>query len=143
MTRWKIVGASRSSAAPVELSIDAPTLAEAEQQASEMGVLISTIKAERAAEMAVIAKPVYIPAKPEPEQPSFPQAPSVQTIERTSKKYKANMAWGCSGFLICFLIGLIVTLNKQPELGAWLWIASFLCLVWFIAAKVSAWWDHG
>lgn len=143
MTRWKIVGASRTSAAPVELSIDAPTLAEAEQQASEMGVLIATITAERALVETGAAKPVYIAPTAQPETSTVQQAPGVQTIQQTSKEAKGHMLGGCLLFIASSVVACGAISAKDKDVSGLMIFLAMVGLVWWGIARAWAWWHHG
>ena len=61
-----------------------------------------------------------------------------QEIEQTSKKYKAHMVMGV--LLICIGIIMIVGSAEVTPAGP---ATTFIGLIWLLAAKVAAWWNHG
>lgn len=61
--------------------------------------------------------------------------PAVQTIERTSKVWKGQML--LSAGLVG--IGVVGCVSGEPMFG----ILTMVGLVWFVVARVMAWWHHG
>ena len=70
------------------------------------------------------------------------------TVEKTKKRYKAQML--LSGLLFCVGVALVVVgfdpsgPKDKPSAttmaGVYTAVAGF---VWYAAAKMSAWWNHG
>jgi len=71
----------------------------------------------------------------------------VQTIERTSKRWKWHQLWGAvmaiNGFV--FLIGATAVgdTDTAVSLAGWSTLALVLGLAWFLVARIQAWWHHG
>ena len=104
----------------------------------------------------VLAHPVYsspaVPPQPQPtvvyyQQVVAPPPPRVQLIEKTSKYWKAQMVW--SVLLMFAGMGGCALSSAMPDAEtaravAWICMAAFLGgLVWYVIARVGAWWDHG
>lgn len=65
--------------------------------------------------------------------------PEVQTIEKTSKRYKRQMlAAGILMTVSCFSVP-----GAESSIRTWAMVAFIVGLVWFVVARMAAWWDHG
>jgi hypothetical protein len=91
----------------------------------------------------------YQPAPQFYQQPQFSPPPQfypnkVQTIEKTGKKYKAQML--LSIFLIInaiLLWGLTGGRIDRTDIKPYCTLAVFVGGLWFIFAKIATWWHHG
>lgn len=103
--------------------------------------------------LAEIAKAVEVRRRTRGTRPSqtvvnvhYPDLPRVQTIERTSKRWKAQQAIS----LIVMLMGVAVFLVSAkshpdqidfPKVGSV--IAVVFGLIWFMFVGIAIWWNHG
>jgi hypothetical protein len=71
--------------------------------------------------------------------------PHVQTIEKTGKVWKAHMA--LSALLALVGVGIVIVGNvpdvDNPFIKLFGGLAIAIGLVWYIFARVGAWWHHG
>lgn len=68
-----------------------------------------------------------------------PHGKHVQTIERTSKSYKTQ-------YLLSWTIGIACIIGALASGGTaetWFILGWVLCIFWYIAARIGAWWDNG
>jgi hypothetical protein len=131
---------------------------QADALARMTGAEEDTVEAEQVVQQ-VVAQPVYsmTPAAPAPlvppptvvnyQQVVAPPPPRVQLIEKTSKYWKAQMVW--SVLLMLAGMGGCAFSSAMPDAEtarpvAWICVAAFVGgLVWYVIARVGAWWDHG
>lgn len=67
----------------------------------------------------------------------------IQTIERTSKRYKAQLLWGWF-FEIVGIILMIVGGFKNIMGIFWFGVSIFcIALLWLIVVRFQIWWHHG
>lgn len=122
MATYQIDGASRTTGAPVSVTLRAETVADAERQAVEMGVLIGRIRVEADA--------------PDPAAHTRdPQGEPMQ-IEQTSKRIKSLMACGVG----MMLIGLCIAAVVHAAVG---FSVAALGAAIYLRARATAWWRHG
>lgn len=71
---------------------------------------------------------------------------SAQTVEDTSKKFKAHQLLGAASATIgtvgtCSMAG--DGSNQISTLGIVFVVMALLGMVWFIGSRIGAWWHHG
>jgi uncharacterized membrane protein YvbJ len=74
--------------------------------------------------------------------PAAPQ--TVQVIERTSKRYKAQVLWGL-GLLVlgCIISVSSLTHGSSEAATCFGGFCAVGGLIWMIGAKIAGWWHHG
>lgn len=76
-------------------------------------------------------------------QINTPPPPPVQTIEKTSKTWKAQQVY--SALLACFGVLLAVggSAAKESSTAGWGFFLMFAGIIWYAVVRVSIWWHHG
>lgn len=69
------------------------------------------------------------------------EATSVQTIEKTSKKYKLYLVLSIIGILFSGFGCVIKISSKDADTGYWP-LSLFVFLIWFLITKALIWWNH-
>lgn len=69
--------------------------------------------------------------------------PRVQTVEQTGKRWKAQQLLAV--LLVCISVVVIIAGGASTSVGAE--VAGSLMLaagaIWFVVARIGAWWHHG
>jgi len=117
-------------------------------------IKFDAIKCKHCGEM--LNQPKQAPVMPPPsfstpvqaQPPTFPMAasapppPKVQTIELTSKKYKAQ---GCLAAILLMIAVILLVAGASTESGGLMAFSGFLIfvsLVWSIVVRILVWWHH-
>lgn len=68
---------------------------------------------------------------------------AVFTTQATAKKHKEQQMFG--GALLCLGVVLAIAGMQDSESGYALWGAGLMLLglIWYLVARVRAWWGHG
>lgn len=165
--KWEASGADRATGEERRLVIEADDEASARRRANRAGVMVADVRpldpddsvagspVVRTGPLQVIARPVTMPTPP-PTQYAMPvhyapaamyvaqpAPPGVQTIQKTAKIWKAQMALGVL-LMIAGVVMLMVGFQGGPVISAMLGtLAVMVGFVWYLFARVMAWWHHG
>jgi rRNA maturation protein Nop10 len=106
------------------------------------------LKAEReAVENAVRPRVTQAPLYLSQSQPLRIRSDGVTTGERTGKKWKAIMLWGCFLTLVGPLLGMMcaaITVDDDSELATVMLLLPFLFgVAVHLYGRLGAWWYHG
>lgn len=128
--KWRVLGAHRDDGKDVEIVVECPTPSGAEERARQLGLYVSSI-------VPVIAAAPASTAVSNNDHGVRVKAGRPVMVEMTSKAHKRQMLIGMiifgSGVVLCFtIIGI--------PLGA---PAMVVGIVYFVIARICAWWDHG
>jgi len=121
--KFLVVGANKEKGEDVTIELDAPTPSAAEEMAHRLNLLIERIDSVN-------------PTAPPTPHPSPQPRPAVQTIEKTSKKWKLMMLAGAG----LVLIGIPAFFSTQNTFSG---LIVFAGLILYIYARLAAWWHHG
>lgn len=164
--QYSVYCCSRSTGEDATLTIEAPTPAAAEAKANDMGFVVESVSAVASPAGGGGAAPPTVPVAM-PAQPSDAELisrayqrsqanppivvrpiPTVQTIEKTGKKWKLLMLIGSVMFIggigtcVASMQSATSSSDPSPVLG----LASLVAIVGFlvaVVARVGAWWNHG
>ncbi|MFH0981679.1 MAG: hypothetical protein V2A79_09090 [Planctomycetota bacterium] len=144
--RFRVIGLERGTGDPVDITFDAPTPSAAEEKANRMGVMVERIDLTETA-LAPLPPP---PTQAAPTAPSgrplvVRPVPTVQTIEKTGKIWKAIQLLSACAMIIgipmvCSSVSSGPSASPPSPVGILLALLGFLGV---IVGRVGAWWYHG
>ncbi|MCK4873004.1 MAG: hypothetical protein KAS72_09785 [Phycisphaerales bacterium] len=155
--RYTVTGAHRDSGQDMTLIIQARNFHEAEDCARGMGILVADVREFHEQNTSSEAprppiEPLSIATRHVGEHqavsPYCPPSRPVQTIEKTGKVWKAQQLLSALVTLIgvCLIAGELSLNGAEDASGERLAIAVLMIaggLLWFITARILAWWFHG
>ena len=68
----------------------------------------------------------------------------VQTVERTAKLFKANMVLAVLTMMVA-MVWIVGSCSASGGDGPspWSLLTAFVGFIWYVCARIAAWWHHG